>query len=180
MDYHDVQRERRNERRRILFLLLSTLTLSAIIFATLAALFLVRRTVTFDVEVSTGNFTLSELQPAVPHILVVTVHATNENFFPIVLLNATIFGSHPLYNGTLGSGNLTRMTLDRRANTTFDVDFTMLYGPAVDPTGTFIMAAFRNCSSSLGLSPRATIEGEYKTWIQSGTVHEIRDLWVPC
>ncbi len=177
-DYHYI--EGRRQKKRILFTLLSTLLLSAVLLATLVALYLVRRTVVFDVEVSSGNLTLSELQPAVSFPLVVTVHATNDNFFPIVLLNATIIGSHPLYNGTLGNGNLTQMTLQRRGNTTFEIDFTMLYEPDADPDGSFIMAAFDNCSSSLGLFPQANIRGTYKTWIQSGKISETRDLWVQC
>ncbi len=179
--------QQRRERRRTLALLLLILMLSLATLATLAGLFLIKRNISFNIEVSSGNFSLPDLIPTVPFPLLIVVRAMNENFFPIVIRHATITGTHPLYNGTLGTGNLTEVTLNQRGNTSFDIIFELVYDPSVDSSGAFILAALRNCSSSadnsssaIGLSPQASIEGSYMTWIQSGTLSEMRDIKVAC
>ncbi len=156
---------------------------SVLTFTVLAVLFLVKRPVTFIIADPVGNYTFESLRPKVPFSLSIKVEAENENFFAIDIVNATIIGTHPAYNGELGRGILTEITLNRRTRTIFDVDFWFVYDPVYDASGSFIGAVVKNCtqpSVPQGIYAQASIVAPYRTWIKKGEINESRDLFIAC
>lgn len=174
---------RKIDKRKTSIILLATLVLSVLVFATLGTLFLVRRSVTFNITVPVGNYTFELVKPRVPFLLSINVEAQNDNFFSIDLRNATITATHPLYNEVLGRGSLAEITLYKRKRTSFSIDFWLVYDPIFDTEGLFIGAIVRNCTSEVseqGIYADAKVEADFVTWIKSGHISEERDLFVPC
>lgn len=162
----------------IVFIL--TIAVSAIVLATLAALYLVRRDVNFtltDPHVN-GKLTPESLAAGVP--VTVTVLVRNRNFFPIRLERVEAIGTHPLYSGPLATSSLTGIDLRRRGDTNFTIPFLLKYNPAMDATGAYIAALIENCTKRAPLYADATLTADYDTWVKDGTINEARQLNIEC
>ena len=152
----------------------------------LPILFLIQRRVDFDIlPIYVDNQTIN-IDPSGFTIPVnPTVHTVNENFFDIGISSLQVQGSHPLYgNGQLplGTGFIQEITLWKRSEMNFTFPFVVVYNRTIDPDFTYFSALLTNCTmaGNANLYIGTNVEVNYHMWAKSDTIHDARNVMVPC
>ena len=114
--------------------------------------------------------------------VILTITVQNENYFPIILDNVTVHGTHTAYTGQLGVGETRGITLVRRDNSTFQLPVEVTYNASNDPTLAYMASLISNCSKATDNNVffDALILVEYKAWARGGIFRESRNLIIPC
>lgn len=171
----------------IFIVIFSILVVTAIIV--LAVLFLVQRTVSFDVvSFNINNDALNRSSDGFSISANPDVHILNDNFFDITLDNIQLNLYHNLYvSGTKAIGysliNDDVITLHRRSSTEYSFIFFLLYSRTADNELLFLKSMVNTCSLSSPdnvLNFSLDIYTNYHMWAKSGDIHEIRSLTIPC
>lgn len=112
------------------------------------------------------------------------IHTTNENFFDIGLY-INVQGKHPAYaNGehALGEGTITDATLYARSEQDIIFPFLVQYNRTYDADFGYFSELLTNCSSpdNMELYLSVFLKIDYDTWIQSGSMDGVKEIYLPC
>jgi len=178
--------QRRSRKRRWCIALCIVFSVIFVVLAvTLPVLFLVRRDVTFDIEPPAVENSTVNVDPSGFTIPIdPTVHATNKNYFDVLLTSIFVAANHPSYaNGSvpLGTGTLNDVNLPKRSTIDFRFPFVVAYNRANDPNFAYFGELLQNCTqpeAKLYLS--VPIDVQYHVWAKSGTMQDERIVYVSC
>lgn len=98
------------------------------------------------------------------------VSVVNHNLFPVLIENITSTGTHPLYNGTIGSGSLTSIWVGPKSEVSFVFPFDFHYKRKHDTSKSYFNEITRNCTSAQKLYVLVETKVNYSIFIKTGTI----------
>lgn len=181
--------QRRSRRRRqrplvwlcVLFIVL--LVLAAILFGILVG---IQRDIAFELASYNLNKDAAKYGPegfTVPLSVVFTT--TNRNFYDISLNTVIIQGTHPLYDGTIASGDMNSTVLYKRTEDELASGIVIMsYSFASDPEGAYLADVVKNCSDSTSGGGKLYLDfkakAEYSMFLMSGEETYYKDVTIDC
>ena len=154
--------------------------------AILGVLFVIPRTVTFDMlPIAVENSTIDATPEGFTLPVKPIVSSRNDNFFNIYLDKVRVDGFHPAYSGgsqSLGTGGVDGVVLKKRETTLFGFPFVVHFNRTYDPELAYFSELLTNCSSTTNsnLFFFVDISVDYHMWAKGDILRQRKEIVAPC
>lgn len=153
----------------------------------LPVLFLIQRSVTFDViQFNIDTNSTSRISTGFNISAYPVIHVVNDNFFDITLSNLRVSSYTDLYGQGKQPLGYTPILpneiieLPPRNSINFTLTFIIIYDRTYDTELVFLKNLLSNCTSTNSINLYFNLESNYKMWAQSGHIQENRHITIPC